>query len=51
VRYSKCLAFRRGIFKSVSDLEDAIKRYIADHNRSAWTTTTDEILEKLSRIL
>jgi hypothetical protein len=29
--------------------------YIADHNRSAksfaWTTTTDEILEKLSRIL
>jgi hypothetical protein len=24
---------RRGVFKSVADLEDAIKRYIADHNR------------------
>jgi transposase len=26
---------RRGVFTSVADLEDAIKRYIADHNRHA----------------
>jgi hypothetical protein len=26
---------RRGVFKSVADLEDAIKHYIADHNRHA----------------
>jgi transposase len=45
---------RRGVFKSVTDLEDAIKRYIADHNRHAkpfvWTKTADQILEKLSRL-
>ena len=45
---------RRGVFKSVADLEDAIKRYIADHNRHAqpfaWTKTADEILEKLTCI-
>ena len=44
---------RRGVFKSVADLEDAIKRYIADHNRNAkpfvWTKTAGENLEKLSR--
>jgi transposase len=43
---------RRGVFKSVSDLQDAIRRYIADHNRHAkpfvWTKTADEIFEKLS---
>jgi len=43
---------RRGVFKSVAELEDAIKRYIADHNRRAkpfvWTKTADEIFEKLS---
>jgi transposase len=45
---------RRGVFKSVAELEDAIKRYIADHNRNAkpfvWTKTADEIFEKLSRL-
>ena len=45
---------RRGVFKSVADLEDAIKRYIADHNRRAkpftWTKTADEIFEKLNRL-
>jgi len=45
---------RRGVFKSVADLEDAIKQYIADHNRHAkpfaWTKTADEILEKLNRL-
>ena len=46
--------FRRGVFKSVADLEDAIRRYIQDHNRHArpfvWTKTADEILEKLNRL-
>jgi transposase len=45
---------RRGVFTSVADLEDAIRRYIADHNRRArpfvWTKTADEIFEKLSRL-
>ena len=45
---------RRGVFKSVADLEDAIKRYIADHNRHAkpftWTKTADEIFEKLTAL-
>jgi len=45
---------RRGVFKSVADLEDAIKRYIADHNRKAkpfvWTKTADEIFDKLNRL-
>ena len=45
---------RRGVFKSVAGLEDAIRRYIADHNRHAkpfvWTKTADEIFVKLSRL-
>jgi transposase len=45
---------RRGVFKSVAELEDAIKRYITGHNRHAkpflWTKTADEILENLSRL-
>jgi transposase len=45
---------RRGVFTSVADLEDAIKRYITDHNRHAkpfvWTKTADEIFEKLNRL-
>jgi len=45
---------RRGVFTSVAELEDAIRRYIADHNRHAkpfaWTKTADETLEKLTCI-
>ena len=45
---------RRGVFKSVAELEDAIRRYIQDHNRQAkpfvWTKTADEIFAKLSRL-
>jgi len=45
---------RRGVFTSVAELEDAIRRYIQDHNRHAkpfvWTKTADEIFEKLSRL-
>lgn len=43
---------RRGVFKSVAELEDAIRRYIHGHNRQAkpftWTKTADQISAKLS---
>ena len=45
---------RRGVFKSVLDLQDAIARYIREHNRTAkpfvWTKPADAILAKLARI-
>ena len=45
---------RRGVFKSVADLQDAIRRYIHEHNRSAkpflWTKPADTILAKLTRL-
>jgi len=45
---------RRGVFKSVADLEEAIKRYIRHHNGHArpfvWTTTAKAIFDKLSRL-
>lgn len=45
---------RRGVFKSVDDLEDAIRRYIREHNGQAkpfvWTKSATAILEKLSRL-
>jgi transposase len=45
---------RRGVFKSVADLEDAIHRYIREHNRSSkpfvWTKTAETIFAKLSRL-
>jgi len=41
---------RRGIFKSVKDLVDAIERYIAAHNQDPtpfiWTKTPEKILAK-----
>jgi transposase len=47
-------SIRRGVFKSVPDLEDAIQRYIREHNRTAkpfvWTKPADVILAKLSRL-
>jgi transposase len=46
-------AIRRGIFKSVPDLIDAIQAYLAAHNEDPkpfqWTATTDQILEKVRR--
>jgi transposase len=43
---------RRGVFTSVANLEDAIRRYIQHHNRQAkpfaWTKTADQIRAKLS---
>ncbi len=45
---------RRGVFKSVSDLEDAIRRYIREHNRSSkpfvWTKPAKTIFAKLDRL-
>ena len=45
---------RRGVFKSVADLEDAIKRYVKAHNKNStpfvWTASAASILEKLAEI-
>jgi transposase len=45
---------RRGVFKSVPDLQDAITRYIRDHNQAAkpfaWTKPADTILANLARL-
>jgi len=45
---------RRGVFKSVADLEEAIRHYIQEHNRSpkpfVWTKSADTILAKLTRL-
>ncbi len=42
---------RRGVLRSVGQSEEAIRRYIQDHNRHAkplvWTKTPDQILQKL----
>ena len=42
-------SIRRGVFKSVADLQDAIIRYIRKHNRSSkpfiWTKPAETILE------
>lgn len=45
---------RRGVFRSVTELEDAIRRYIRDHNGKAkpfvWTKTPKDIFDKLDRL-
>jgi len=45
---------RRGVFTSVADLQDAIRRYIQEHNKDpkpfVWTKPADVILAKLSRL-
>jgi transposase len=45
---------RRGVFKSVVELQDAIRRYIKEHNEDAkpfvWTKPADVILAKLQRL-
>jgi transposase len=45
---------RRGVFKSVADLQEAIGRYIREHNRSSkpfvWTKPAETILAKLNRL-
>jgi hypothetical protein len=45
---------RRGVFRSVADLEQAIARYIREHNAVSsplvWTKPADRILAKLGRL-
>jgi transposase len=45
---------RRGVFQSVTDLEQAIARYIREHNAASnpfvWTKPADTILTKLARL-
>ena len=44
---------RRGVFRSIADLQAAIKTYLAAHNASpkpfVWTQSADAILAKLDR--
>src|SRR3954453_23804519 len=44
---------RRGVFRSVKELEAAIREYIAVHNQDpkpfVWTRTADQILASISR--
>jgi hypothetical protein len=44
---------RRGIFRSVRELEAAIREYLDVHNQSpkpfVWTRTADEILASIAR--
>ena len=43
-------AIRRGVFKSVLDLEVAIYRYLAEHPRPfVWTARPVDILDKVKR--
>jgi transposase len=45
---------RRGVFESVADLQDAIRRYIREHNRTSkpfvWTKPAETILAKLRHL-
>jgi transposase len=45
---------RRGVFKSVADLQDAIGRYIREHNKISkpfvWTKSAETILASLQRL-
>jgi transposase len=45
---------RRGVFRSIVELQEAINRYIAEHNDDpapfVWTKTADQITTKLNRL-
>ena len=45
---------RRGVFRSIADLQTAINAYLAEHNTSpkpfVWTRSADAILAKLDRL-
>ncbi|HYD69317.1 IS630 family transposase [Azospirillum sp.] len=47
-------SIRRGVFKSVADLQDVIARYIREHNKTSkpfiWTKSADTILAKIARL-
>jgi hypothetical protein len=44
---------RRGVFRSVRELEAAIRQYIAIHNEDpkpfVWTRSADQILDSIAR--
>jgi ABC-type multidrug transport system fused ATPase/permease subunit len=44
---------RRGVFKSVTELQNAIMKYLENHNADpkpfVWTKSAGEILEKVTR--
>jgi hypothetical protein len=46
-------AIRRGVFRSVADLEAAIQAYLEHHNADPkpfiWTAPASDILEKVAR--
>jgi transposase len=43
---------KRGVFRSIVDLQAAINRYLAEHNQAprpfTWTKTTDQILDRMN---
>ncbi|HWE19485.1 MAG TPA: IS630 family transposase [Hyphomicrobiaceae bacterium] len=43
---------KRGVFRSIVDLQAAINRYLAEHNQAprpfTWTKTSDQILDRLN---
>src|SRR6266851_9900695 len=45
---------RRGVFRSIADLQAAINAYLAEHNASpkpfVWTKSAEAILTKLDRL-
>ena len=45
---------RRGVFRSIADLQAAINAYLAQHNDNpkpfVWTKSVDAILAKLDRL-
>jgi hypothetical protein len=45
---------RRGVFRSIADLQAAINAYLAEHNANpkpfVWTKTAEVILAKLDRL-
>ncbi len=45
---------RRGVFRSIADLQAAINAYLAEDNANpkplVWTKTADAILAKLNRL-
>jgi hypothetical protein len=45
---------RRGVFRSIADLQAAINAYLAEHNASpkpfVWTQSADAVLAKIDRL-
>jgi hypothetical protein len=42
-------AMKRGVFRSVAELEKAIEAYIDATNAARWTKTADDILASIQR--